>query len=597
MNPSTFGSSVVGSSLVLLTLGCSSDVSPRGALMLSITTDMSVPNDIDHVFWSVTLEGETIPFQSKVETLASGTDLPLTLAIEAGPKTTGPITVRVEGRRGAATWLVRAAREATVVVPTERVAKLELPLSWLCSGANLPEPCAAGTTCQAGYCVDAAVATESLPDFEPSPARDCYDVTKCLAREAPVPAGPIMLKSGRNVLCGLSGVQLGPEADVNLALQVKNERVGNYGFCGPLDDCLIPLQRGEAAENWRVLDNGDIPTIELPLIVCENSNTSIAGVAVVQTSLRCPADLGDRPLCPPPEKGCLEAQPAQVCPATFPMQDWVGYTCTDVSPLDQYPDLLSCWPLASPAAQGRPPEDGRWCCLKRGLHASDDPLLIDDMQGGPQIKLAPPEGHLAGWWEALLPEGNGDLSPAPKPSLYTYRQFDEPVGQEDGPKFSAAACLSSKGFHGWVAMQGFFFGAKLGSLGADTRDVSEYAGISFWGWAHEPFPGSPLGVSVGFPDVQTSEPNAECSGMGWGHKCDNFFEQVSLTGEWKHYVVRWENLAQSKEDWGQMRFEEFKRQIRGIYFTVGGAGPVFTSQPFDFCIADLRFEPKTESTP
>jgi hypothetical protein len=268
-----------------------------------------------------------------------------------------------------------------------------------------------------------------------------------------------------------------------------------------------------------------------------------------------------------------------------------------VSPIDEYSDLLSCWPLAPPATEGRPPEDGRWCCVKKGLHASDDPLLIDDMQGGPQIKLAPPEGHLAGWWEALLPQGSGDLSPAPKPSLYTYRQFREPEGPEAGPKFSAAACLSSTGFHGWVAMQGFFFGAKLGSLGADTRDVSEYAGVSFWGWAREPFPGSPLGVSVGFPDVQTSEPDAQCSGMDWGHKCDNFFEQVSLTGEWKHYVVRWENLALTKEDWGQMRFEEFKRQIRGIYFTVAGAGPIFTSQPFDFCIADLRFEPKTESTP
>jgi hypothetical protein len=593
---------LVGTVLALLTPGCSSDAAPQGELMLSIATDMAVPNDIDRVFWSITLDGEATPYASGIVKLASGRDLPVTLAVEAGPKTTTPITLRVEGRKGAAPSLVRVVREATVVVPKDRVAKLELPLSWLCSDANLSEPCAAGATCQAGRCVDAAVTTASLPDFQPSPARDCYDVTKCLPSATRKQAGPITLKSGREVPCGLSGMQpLGSEADVNVALEVSNEQVGNYGFCGPFNECFIPLQRNGTAEGWQVLDNGDIPAIELPPAVCENSTTSVAGVAIVRASLLCPSDLGDRPLCPPPETGCLEER--NVCPATSPDADWVGYACSDVNPRDLHADLLECWSPHASAWDATAPDDGRWCCLRKPDASADplpvaDPLLIDDMQGGPQIKLTPPEGHIAGWWHAEIPEGSGDLSPAPEPSLYTYRQFDEPVGPPGGPKFHAAACLSSKGFHGWLALQGFFFGAKLGTYGADARDVREYAGISFWGWAHEPFPDAPLGVSVSFPNVQTSlERDSECAAVDGGKHCDNFFKEVTLTAEWKRHVVRWVDLAQTEQDWGQMRFDDFAPQVHGIHFSVAGAGPRFASQPFEFCVADLRFEPKEEPAP
>jgi hypothetical protein len=593
---------LLGSSLVLLTCGCSTVAPPQGELMLSIATDMAVPNDIDRVFWSITLEGEMTPFASGTVELTSAGDLPLTLAIEAGPKTKAPVTVRVEGRKGLAPSLLRVSRQAEVVVPKDRVAKLELPLSWLCSGANLSEPCAAGATCQAGHCVAAAVETASLPDFEPSPARDCYDVTKCLKSATLEPVGRIKLKSGREVPCGIMGTSLlGAHADVNLALEVRNENVGSYGFCGPFNECFVPLSRTATADGWHVLDNGDIPAIELPPAVCENSKRSISRVAIVHASPRCPSDLADRPLCPAPEKGCLED--SHICPPTSPRSDWVGYSCSDVNPQDLDAGLLKCWLPVSPEADAATTPDGRWCCLRRRdatdeTPTVDDPLLIDDMQGGPQIKLAAPQDQTAGWWHTDIPEGSGDLSPAPEPSLYVYRQFDEPVGPADGPKFHAAACLTSSGFHGWLALQGFYFGGKVGTYGAEARDVRGYAGISFWGWAHEPFPDASLGVSVTFPNVQTShEVGSECVATDGGKFCDNFFKEVALTAEWKHYVVRWDELAQTQQDWGQVRFEDFKPQIHGIDFTVAGAGPQFASQPFDFCIADVRFEPKAETTP
>jgi hypothetical protein len=585
-----------GLALALLAAACSSDAPKQGELMLSIATDMAVPNDIDRVVWSITLDGETEPFKSRTVELAKGTDLPLTLAIQAGPKTTAPITVRVEGRKGDPPSLLRVSREAKVLVPRDRVAQLELPLSWLCSGANLSAPCEDGTTCQAGHCVDIAVATASLPDFEPSPARDCYDVTACLPSATLIPSGPITLKSGRQVACGVLGTKLlGLDADVNVALEVNNEQVGNYGFCGPFGECFIPLHRDATPAGWHVLDNGDTPAIELPPAVCENSNTSVARVAIVRASPRCPSDQGDRPLCSPPEeKTCLVAP---VCPVTSPESAWAGYACTDVDPQDDHPDLLRCWSPAAPGSEGETSTDGRWCCL-RGQNASDDPLLIDDMQGGPQIKREPPEGHLAGWWYAEIPDGSGDLSPSPEPSLYTYRQFDEPVGPPGGPEFHAAACLSSKGFHGWLALEGFFFGGKLNAYSTDMLDVSEYAGISFWGWAREPFPNDPLSVMVQFPNVQAStEPDAECLGADGATRCDSFFKEVPLTGEWKRFVVRWEDLAQTEQDWGQIRFAAFKPQIYSIQFGVTGAGPNFMSQAFEFCVADVRFEEKTEARP
>jgi hypothetical protein len=596
---------LLGLVFALLAPGCGEDAPEQGELMLSIATDMAVPNDIDRVVWSITLDGEEAPFATETVELASGTDLPVTLAIQAGPKTTAPITVRVEGRKGGDPSLLRVAREAKVVVPQDRVAQLDLPLSWLCSGANLSEPCAAGTTCQAGHCVDSAVATASLPDFRPSAVSDCYDVTACLPSGEPSPVGPITLKSGREVACGLLGASLlGPDANVNVALQVRNEQVGNYGFCGPFGECFIPLHRAATPEGWHVLENGDTPAIELPAAVCEKSTTSVSRVFVVRASPRCPSDVGDRPLCAPQENGCLVAP---VCPAPLPPSAWVGYACTDTDPQRAHPDLISCWSPSATGSAGDTPNDGRWCCL-RGLDAaaaqrarpegaSDDPLLIDDMRGGPQIKLEPAEGDFAGWWFADIPDGHGDLTPAPG-SLYTYRQFEPPVGPPSGPEFHAAACLSSKGFYGWGALQGFFFGTKNG-IDSSVLEVSQYAGISFWGWAPRLFPDDPLSVAVTFPNVQASiEPGSECmSGPGDGvSRCDSYHKEVAFTNEWKRYLVRWDELAQS-EDWGQVLFNDFKPQIYSVFFAVAGAGGKVMSQPFEFCVADIRFEKEVQALP
>lgn len=592
-----FRASAFGFALGLLAFGCGEDPPKQGELMLVVTSDLAVPNDIDRLVWLVTLQGEETPFAKETVVLESGSDLPVTLAIQAGPRTRAPVTVRVEGRKGVSPSLLRVAREARVVVPTSRVAELKLPLSWLCSDANLSAACEPGSTCQAGHCVDAGVSAASLPDFQPPPALACNDVMACLPSATLAPVGPITLESGAEVACGLTGTKLlGSDADVNLALVVANERVGNYGFCGPFEQCFIPLQRDDTPEGWQVLENGATPALQLPVAICENLSKSVSRVAVVRASPSCPSDQAERPLCSPPRaRGCLSAP---VCPGASSDAGWVGFACTDASPNDTHPELLDCWSPKAPTTEGSTPSDGRWCCLE-GQASSDDPLLIDDMQAGPQIKRPAPEGSFAGWWYTDVPDGSGDLSPAPDPSLYTYRTLPEPVTPAGGPTIRSAACLSSRGFRGWLALEGFFFSGKLGSRqGAEQLDVSRYAGISFWGWADEPFPDAPLTVEVNFPNTQTStEPDSACTLASGPKQCENFFSRVSLTSTWQQYFVRWEDLAQSEQDWGQVRFDEFEPRVESVYFAVRGAGPQFLSQPFDFCVADVRFEEKPESSP
>jgi len=591
----THARALVSSGLAVIALGCGDEAQRQGELMLSVTTDMAVPIDMDRVVWSVTLNGESAPYATRTVEVASGTDFPLTLAVEAGPHTRAPVTIRVEGRKGSEPSLLRASREATLTVPNDRVAELELPLSWLCSEPNLPEGCSEGTTCQAGHCVNAAVSTASLPEFQPVAARDCYDVSACLSSARLGPAGPVTLASGRQVACGISGTTwLGTDANVNVAVEVKNDAIGNYGFCGPFGRCFIPLHRDSEPEGWRVLDNGPVPAIELPSIVCEKSGTSITRIAVMRTSPSCPADRGDRALCSPAlTAGCL---PAAVCPPTSPEGAWAGYACTDASPFDDQPDLIECWAPPVDTSVIATTNDGRWCCLK-GQEPANDPLLIDDMTAGPQIKLHAPPGEVAGFWFADTPDGSGQLEPAPEPSLYSYRQFDEPVTPANGPTLHAAACLRSDGFRGWLAMEGFVFRVKPGAYELDTIDVSDYEGISFWAWAAEPFPDAPLSVKVNFVNTQTStEPGSECITPEDGvSRCEDFYERVSLTSEWKQYFVRWADIHQSRDDdWGQFYFDAFAPEVYATTFTVAGAGPDVVSQPFDFCVADIRFLKKTE---
>lgn len=587
--------------LALTVVGCGafsacSDEPEQGQVMVVVTSDMAVPTDFDTITWSVTLSGDSRPFATSSLSLERGEDLPATLSVRSGPKTTKPVTIRVEGRQNGTNDVLRVAREATLVVPTDRTAELALPLNWLCSDANLPEGCPEGQTCQAGECEDALIDSSRLPDYLERSVEPCLNVSACIREVRMQPLPKPDPETGECVISGATA--LGDPGDVNVALVVDNENVGNYGFCGQLNECYVMLSRDDG-EGFRITTTGETPTLTLPSAVCDAVGKSIAAVAVLPRNSGCPSSLEGRSLCSPEEEVCLDADldDAVLCPTNWP-DSWAGYTCSGVaSPWDREPDLVDCWlpPSSDTAPAGA---NGRACCTKGEL-PSTTPLLIDDMSGGPQIKIEPPDGMIAGFWWTSLGEGSGSIEPGLPKSLFTYRTFDPPVRPEAGVEIRAAACARSAGFLGYVAMMGFHYARERNVYGERPIDLSGYSGINFWGWAHQSFPDAPLTIQVDFPnhDTHYNDPNATCwNSEDQSKRCDPHHAIVSLTDVWKRHFVDFDDLEQSRDVWTppQERYEDF--DATGVYltsFSVKGGRPDVMSQPFDFCIAHVYFTPLT----
>jgi len=570
-------------------LSACSETEP-GELMVVVTTDMAVPTDIDSLRWSVTLPGAATPHASGTFGLESAHELPATLSIVDGPVTNDAVTVRIEGYKGET---LRVAHEARVQIPVDRVARLDMPLSWLCSEAVLGEPCAKGLTCAAGECVDARRAEASLPDYLAAEPVACREMSACFFNKVPIHP------DSSNGACTYLGTDLGDDADVNLAITVNTAEVGAYGFCDPrIKDCFIPLRRG-TPEGWQVI-NSVGPVIEFPPAVCDaddpTKEDSVSDIAVFQPQGGCPADRGDFSLCTPEER-CLEAN---TCPSGW--SSWVGYACSGAaSPYDQDEAPLYCRAPAADPEDANEPVNGRWCCAT-GADPSEDPWVIDDMLGGSQIKITPPVGgQIAGFWWTTLGPGRGDLNPAPD-RLFTYRTIDPPVKRErEGlPDITRAACLKSEGFLGYSAIMGIFMVTENARDFTDVAfDVSAnaHAGISFWGWAAGPIEKAPpLDVKVAFPNVDTASfVDSACRREGMA--CDDHFHVLRpLYGHWEPVVVRWKDLHQSNADWDPPQYRPsggFDTRIYNMQFEVRGPGGTepFTimGQPFDICVADLRF--------
>ena len=575
-----------------LALSCSDDADETGEVMIVVTTDMAVPTDLDELHWSVAPSGATEPFRQGVFELGTNEDLPATLLVTAGPKTTGPLTVRIEGRKPGADPTLRVVQEATFRVPRGRTAALDMPLSYLCSAANLSEACPADETCRGGRCVPSTVDAATLPDYvEPAP-KACLDVLSCFDG-AMYQLLPERSETGE---CTISGMTpLGLDADVNAALVVDRDAVGNYGFCNR-DYCYVLLPRNDSPEGVRVISTDAVPRIRLPDAVCDAVDKGVSAVSVFKPTQDCPTFHGDTPLCEPPPDTCW---PANTCPEDWP-NAWSGYACSGkAEPGDVSEErLVACFDPAD-RGEGNPAAvNGRFCCTT-GEPPADDPLVIDDMSGGPQIKLALPEGQIDGFWWTSVGIGSGVVSPAPAPALFTYRTFDPPVIPENGPEIRAAACMKATWFMSWNALMGVWLSGT--TFDNPSFDVSGYDGISFWGWAAEPLPDAPLTVEVTLSTIDTrwGDKNAKCwTKEDQSARCDNFYDEVSLANQWQRHSVRWSDLHQSPDDWNPPQYRPpggFDRNIYEIMFVVRGPGPEIMGQPFDFCVADLRFIPKSEA--
>ena len=564
-----------------LAAGCSGEEPPTGGVMLRVTTDMSIRNDLDTFVWSVTLNGTTESFASGGVPLTSDGDLPVTLAIAAGTNTTEPVTIRVDGRSGGAPTSPRVTREAKLTVPREGVKELRLPLEFLCTEASRREDCPEGSTCSAGECVPSAIEAANLPDYEPIPAPSCFDTAACFEQVVAEPR-PEVDADG----CVIKGTNAWLAPDANLAMVVKTSEVGAYGACniGTHGDCLVPLAFG-APSGWETLtQNGESTGIRVPTGVCNSLGLgrSIEKLLVAQTSGRCPTLLPGTPICSTPAV-CVPAEEA--CPREWD-NTWRGLACSGAArpehPMGRCyqphralaPDLKCC---ADPSVSTESPER--------------DPLLIDDMSGGPALKYPAPAGRLPGtWWTS---QENGAEAIEPSPYFFDYRPIQPAFVSEDGTRIERAACLSSEyGFSGYLAMLGFDWISTPGSVvPTDTVDVSRYTGLRFWAMAKPPlfgFEGFSKDIVVLFPNVDTvsnAQPST-CSRNPEEGECDDFRSPLTITDTWREYEVRWTDLTQ--QGFGAP-FASFDKHLYQVIFGSYGPGDKGTSQPFDFCISQIYF--------
>lgn len=281
--------------------GCRAERKPPGQLVVSIHTDMSLPQQVDNIRVQVLVHGRAhLDQEYPVGMPDDETRIPATLTLLAGKDPSVPVTIRVSGGRRNGEW--RTFREVITTVPADRTAFLRMPVQWLCDGTArtgmpsepggrpvLSSSCGDGNSCVAGRCVPSPMPIEMLPDYTPQmvfggaadPAQGtCFDTVACMSAATVV--------EPRLSDCTIerpAGVR-----DLNVALRVPRD-----GICDPGGtSCFIPLD-AESPEGWTTVAAGD--RLSLPPAVCERMKRgAVSGIAV---STACPAKTGAIPPCGP----------------------------------------------------------------------------------------------------------------------------------------------------------------------------------------------------------------------------------------------------------------------------------------------------------
>lgn len=149
---------------------CAAPTSDGGGVLVAVDTDLTVPASFDTLQVELKDEAGTRFAQSYV--LPKDASLPATLALDVGGNGTttkgslnpgavvvgkagSPLSVTVRGLLGGK---VVVAREAQLALPADD-RKLPIALTSACLGKT----CGAGSTCDAGQCVELAVDVTRLP--------------------------------------------------------------------------------------------------------------------------------------------------------------------------------------------------------------------------------------------------------------------------------------------------------------------------------------------------------------------------------------------------------------------------------------------------
>lgn len=277
---------------------------PVGQLVLSLHTDMSIPEQIDVIRVQVLTHGMR---QLDVDYPVGRSDqedrIPATLTLLAGKDASQPVTIRVSGGKRNGVW--RTFREVITTVPVDRQASLRMPIQWLCDGTAkmtadpeaagsgrqlVSSTCGDGNSCVAGQCVPSPVPEALLPDFKPQqifggtsdPATgSCFDTVACMA-------GGVVVEPSDEDCSVPAPASLGQGGGVNVALRVP----GN-GICDQTSGtCFVPLD-ADSPEGWSFVGGGD--RLALPRAVCDKlKRGAISGVYV---STGCPSKTAAIPPC------------------------------------------------------------------------------------------------------------------------------------------------------------------------------------------------------------------------------------------------------------------------------------------------------------
>jgi hypothetical protein len=211
---------------IALTGTTSCSATPKGSLVLAISTDMQTPKDVDLVSVFITTDS-VVKFDYLGRVLPSGTvSLPATLAIVEPDDPNAKIRIRVIGFQGAN---ARVLRDVNTTVPHAQTTLLRLPHNLLDDGSAMgmlmpneipdtpggpPEgdnqsfdpdvigsptcPFASGETSVNGVCVKDVVDSVSLPAYDPAQVygaggvqpdgtpTDCFDTSQCFGAAVPV---------------------------------------------------------------------------------------------------------------------------------------------------------------------------------------------------------------------------------------------------------------------------------------------------------------------------------------------------------------------------------------------------------------------------
>jgi hypothetical protein len=237
-------------------------------------------------------------------------------------------------------------------------------------------------------------------------------------------------------------------------------------------------------------------------------------------------------------------------------------------------------------------------------------LVVDDMAAlsGSQIDMSPvvraglPSGESPGTWYSFT----SDLSTSVVPNQ-NLPFFFTTVRPPPGVASTRAACLTSPGFVGFYAGEGFNFAVTAGATAdagqmvptavAAPFDARSYSGVKFWAIAI-PDAGPPPPLKIAFPDDQTSGAVASSTcnvdlRAGQAGQCDDDFadQAEALSFTWEQFTIPFSTLTQGGYGGVAGTFVSWDAaHVYAMNFQVNGMQPDAGPNPaFGLCIADIEF--------